>query len=202
MTTPSNELQTLFRDSLMCFQEMVSEFSKEALELERLVLNSCHRGSADTSGLFASPQSTMVREEAWRVKFLLLDLIYGEPTTLLGRTSGDLTSAKGSLHFAWTWAQRLRSDEEARQFSPHIARAVGRDVMSYYADVLQPRYRACLRLWTSLDPADMALLSDGVKSVVIGIIDQLHRIDAAFHEVVQSCQMMYSALSPQSREYR
>ncbi|MET8752218.1 hypothetical protein ABZW32_19255 [Streptomyces sp. NPDC004667] len=178
------DLQQAFCNALLRFEELAREFTRENLELERVVLHSGQAGSGRAANTFKVPESTMTRQEVWRVKFLLLDIVYGEPSSAMTRITSDLTSSRGYLYNVWNLVLHLKNTEfDGPRPSAGTIEAVHAAIAAYGLGQFKPNVTKCLALWTGVPEAERALLSGDVTNALNGVIARLRALEASFSDV-------------------
>ncbi|MFB7057441.1 hypothetical protein ACFCXT_30530 [Streptomyces vinaceus] len=184
---PDHDIRAAFSSSLFRFEQLAREFTDESLGLERMVLHSQEPGQNASTHTFRAPESTMTRQEIWRVKFLLLDILYGEPSSAMTRISCDLTSDHGQLRPAWDLAHRFHDAQyTGSRYPVRTADVVHGAVASYGLDCFRPNLAKCLALWTGLPSSERALLSADVTGVLDAVITRLHALEASYSAVEDS----------------
>lgn len=184
MPLPDRGLQKDFRDRIVHVEANVRAFYDTALRLEQLTLHSFLRGE-ECGAAHQFPS----HEEFWRLKYLLLDLVYGEPTTLMFRTSWDLTSPKGKLNPVWSWAQRLPTTDTL-MFSLHTPEKLEHVFNEYLETTFRPRHQNCISLWCSPTSEDISLLSDEARDALFSATGRLHELDNALQAAERSCHAL------------
>ncbi|MFE9560018.1 hypothetical protein ACFYM0_02770 [Streptomyces sp. NPDC006487] len=166
-----------FSEAVLRFGELVHAFTADNLRLERIVLRTkAEQGAiADT---FSTPEQTVGHQEVWRVKFLLLDIVYGEPSSAITRITTDLTGDRGRLRPAWDLALRIR--EGAYGFPTSDVDHAHRAVSEYGLELFRPNMAKCRALWNSLPAEERARLSPDVTDVMAAVSERLNAMESAF----------------------
>ncbi|WP_455402938.1 hypothetical protein [Streptomyces bambusae] len=188
----SAEAQAAFCRELFRFEEVAREFTADNLHLERIVLRT--KGSdGSVENTFSAPEATLGRGEVWRVKFLLLDIAYGEPTCAVTRISTDLTGERGRLHPAWRLALHARESGFREPLPLGAVDGAHAAVVAYGLECFRPNLAKCRALWGSLPASERALLSADVAEVMTAVCERLNALEGAFSAVEHASWVLQTA---------
>ncbi|MEV7417070.1 hypothetical protein [Streptomyces sp. NPDC089919] len=189
-TVHALELRTVFCESLFRFMDLAHGFTADNLRLEELVLHCRTDGQEAPAPTFNTPESTLGHDESRRVKFLLLDIVYGEPTSAVIRIPADLTGDRGRLRAAWELALGIRDGAPTPAGATDLAQ---RAVAEYAVEVFRPNLARCRALWNGLPAPERALLSSDVTDVMAEVTARLNALESAFSAVDHGCWALQTA---------